>query len=72
MQFSSMMQHEAYDGNGNGFPNDIALMKLAAPLTLDNYRKPICLADADEDFVGDFNCFITGQLLLVDNTTYKY
>ena len=35
-------------------------MKLAAPLTLDNYRKPICLADADEDFVGDFNCFITG------------
>lgn len=54
-----IIMHEAYDGNGAGFPNDIALLKLSDPITRDGYRQPICLADTDETFKGD-NCFITG------------
>ncbi|XP_067942013.1 ovochymase-like [Watersipora subatra] len=55
-----IIMHEGYDGNGAGFPNDIALVKLQQPMRFDDYRNAICLADEDEVFVGDHNCFITG------------
>ena len=28
------MQHESYDANANGFPNDIAVIRLSTPLVL--------------------------------------
>ncbi|KAK7465052.1 hypothetical protein BaRGS_00037791, partial [Batillaria attramentaria] len=31
---SNIVMHESYDGNANGFPNDIAVIRLATPLTL--------------------------------------
>jgi len=63
-----LFQHEAYDGNGAGFPNDIALIKLAEPLELDSYRRPICLAESDDTFLGD-NCFITGEVFSYRSST---
>jgi chymotrypsin len=56
---SGIFMHEAYDGEGAGFPNDIALLKLRDPVTMDSYRRPICLAEAGDEFLGS-NCFITG------------
>lgn len=54
-----IIMHEGYDGNGAGFPNDIALLKLSDPITRDGFRQPICLADSDETF-RNVDCFITG------------
>jgi secreted trypsin-like serine protease len=56
---SKIIMHANYNGNGNGFPNDIALMKLSSPISMNEHRTPICLADSDEEFTGT-SCFITG------------
>ena len=60
---STIMQHEYYGLRGNNdsaFNNDVALLKLKDPISIDGLRRPICLPDKDESFL-DVDCFITGS-----------
>lgn len=54
------IQHENYNGNGAGFPNDIALLKVRTPINLNSKAVAIDLATMGMDFVGNNNCWITG------------
>ena len=58
----TIMQHEYYGLRGNNdsaFNNDIALLKLKDPISIDGLQRPICLPERDES-VLDVDCFITG------------
>lgn len=52
--------HESYAGTEAGYPNDIALIKLQSPIAFDNYRRPICMADPGDSFLGNSNCRTAG------------
>ena len=59
---STIMQHDYYGllgNNDSAFNNDIALLKLKDPISIDGLRRPICLPEKDESFL-DVDCFITG------------
>jgi len=59
-QVSKIVMHENYNGNGAGFPNDIALLKVSTPINLNSKAVAIDLATMGMDFVGNNNCWITG------------
>ncbi|KAM6897139.1 chymotrypsin-like protease CTRL-1 [Xenentodon cancila] len=46
--------------NDTLFNNDIALMKLDAPVTYNNYIRPICLASSSSQFHNGTSCWATG------------
>lgn len=55
-----VFQHEDYDTDIAGSPNDIALMKFTEPIDYDEAMSPACLTDdEDYDFL-DHQCYITG------------
>jgi len=58
---SRIIMHENYNGNGDGFPNDIALLKLSSPVSLSQYVQVACLpTSANQDWTARDTCFITG------------
>merc|ERR1719348_1078540 len=58
---SSITRHPQYSQSGSqGFPNDIAVIRLSTAATLNNFVAPITLAASTAgDFVGS-DCWITG------------
>jgi len=57
---SKIVMHERYNGNGAGFPNDIALLKVSRPMSLNSKAVAINIAPMGMDFEGNNNCYITG------------
>ncbi|ESP00778.1 hypothetical protein LOTGIDRAFT_207774 [Lottia gigantea] len=57
----SLILHESYDGNAQGFPNDIALIKLATPISENGGIQYGGLpVDDSSDYSGSSGCYITG------------
>merc|ERR1712168_70086 len=55
-----VIMHEDYR-YASGFPNDIALLHLSEDADLSSpYIAAVAMADKDEDFAGNPNCYITG------------
>ena len=64
-------QHPEYDSQSPGVPNDIAIIRLAEAVDLSNqYVGVIGLPEANEDFVGNSNCWIMGWGLTGEWTSY--
>jgi len=60
-KISKIIQHPGWGPNDNGFPNDIALMKLSSTADLSGpYAQAVHLADSGTDFMGNTDCWITG------------
>merc|ERR1712121_83842 len=59
---SNIIKHEKYSTSGIfGFPNDIALLQLSTDAdTSSPFISTIAMADKDEDFAGNSECYITG------------
>merc|ERR1719309_1850155 len=58
---SRIIKHSRYNGNANGFPNDIALIYLSSSAsTSSKYVSTITLPSKNENFAGNRNCYITG------------
>lgn len=54
-------QHENYDGETSGFPNDIALLKLSEAVVFDDTKQPACVPSAGANFdTSTHNCWISG------------
>jgi secreted trypsin-like serine protease len=51
--------HPNYDGNGNGFPNDVAVLGFAAVVTNANFQTIALASPSDGSFAGA-SCVITG------------
>ncbi|XP_060028262.1 tryptase gamma isoform X2 [Erinaceus europaeus] len=60
--FSSVSRIVLYGGQvwGPGRSSDIALVQLAAPVTLTSLVQPICLPEASDDFPPKTACWVTG------------
>ncbi|XP_067669521.1 fibrinolytic enzyme, isozyme C-like [Haliotis asinina] len=55
------VMHPSYSGTALGFPNDIAILKLATPLQWNDGVQPANLVpDDSKNFAGESDCFITG------------
>ncbi|XP_011413121.1 fibrinolytic enzyme, isozyme C [Magallana gigas] len=54
-----IIMHPDYNGNGAGFPNDIALLELSGEVT-SNRAEIIGLARGTSSFIGNPDCWITG------------
>jgi elastase-2 len=52
-------RHPAYDGNGAGYPNDVAVIGFAAVATNTNLQAIALATPSDGNFAGD-SCVITG------------
>nr|XP_022327667.1 LOW QUALITY PROTEIN: fibrinolytic enzyme, isozyme C-like [Crassostrea virginica] len=59
MSVSRIIMHPDYNGNGAGFPNDIALLELSGEVT-SNRAEVIGLARGTNSFIGNPDCWITG------------
>ncbi|XP_061170067.1 fibrinolytic enzyme, isozyme C-like [Saccostrea echinata] len=59
MSVSRIIMHPNYNGNGAGFPNDIALLELSGEVT-SNRATTIALARGTSSFIGNPDCWITG------------
>ncbi|XP_033998329.1 trypsin-like [Trematomus bernacchii] len=53
-----VIRHSGYDPNTND--NDIALLKLSAPVTFTDYIKPVCLAKDGSTYAAGATCWVTG------------
>ncbi|KAK7093959.1 chymotrypsin-like serine proteinase [Littorina saxatilis] len=60
---SSYTNHPSYNGNANGFPNDIAVMRLSSALSFNNYVNKITFATSGT-FAGQ-SCKLSGWGRLV-------
>ncbi|XP_013413510.1 chymotrypsinogen A [Lingula anatina] len=60
MSVSKIIEHPQYNGNGAGFPNDIALLKLSEAVSYSSEIQPACLPASTDDFLGNNDCWITG------------
>lgn len=52
------MSHPLYDDRT--FDNDIALLKLSAPVNFTDYVSPVCLASAGSTFFTGTSSWVTG------------
>ncbi|KAJ4932394.1 hypothetical protein JOQ06_010817 [Pogonophryne albipinna] len=55
---SQVIRHSGYDSTTSD--NDIALLKLSAPVTFTNYIKPVCLAKDGSTYAAGAICWVTG------------
>ncbi|XP_068581899.1 trypsin-like [Cebidichthys violaceus] len=53
-----IIRHPDYNSNTNN--NDIALLRLSAPVTFTNYIRPVCLAAEGSTFAAGASCWVTG------------
>uniref|UniRef100_A0A3P9MK14 Peptidase S1 domain-containing protein n=1 Tax=Oryzias latipes TaxID=8090 RepID=A0A3P9MK14_ORYLA len=58
LSVSKIIVHPNYDSSTNN--NDLTLLKLASPVTFNDYISPICLAAAGSDFPGGTSSWVTG------------
>ncbi|CAH1775956.1 unnamed protein product [Owenia fusiformis] len=59
-QIQAIIQHENYDQNGDGFPYDIALLKLSEPVPLGRYIQPACMPKSSNQVFLNEECWISG------------
>ncbi|KAK7102391.1 fibrinolytic enzyme, isozyme C-like [Littorina saxatilis] len=57
---AEITKHTDYDANANGFPNDIALIRLATPLTLNSRCQAANLPASNSKDYANKNSYITG------------
>lgn len=55
---SRIILHPNYDSNSNN--NDIALLRLSAPVMFTDYIRPVCLAASDSVFTSGTDSWVTG------------
>ena len=55
---SKIIRHEDY--KLGSYDADIALVKLASPVTYNSFIKPVCLPDQGQNEVIGENCTVTG------------
>ena len=53
-------QHASYDGNANGIPNDIGLVKLSGNADYTSYVQAVDYASSSDTFSSSDECFISG------------
>ena len=53
-------QHASYDGNANGIPNDIGLVKLSSNADYTSYVQAVEYASSSDTFSSTDECFISG------------
>ena len=53
-------QHEYYNGNALGFPNDIATVQLSSPLTFNSYISNITIDEDPNNSWEGQQCWLTG------------
>uniref|UniRef100_A0A3P9J6H3 Peptidase S1 domain-containing protein n=1 Tax=Oryzias latipes TaxID=8090 RepID=A0A3P9J6H3_ORYLA len=58
LSVSKIIVHPNYDSRTNN--NDLTLLKLASPVTFNDYIRPVCLAAAGSDFPGGTSSWVTG------------
>ena len=58
-RFSQIINHPEYDP-AQQFLNDITLLRLATPVTFDNYVRPLCLATLVEETAMYRDCQAAG------------
>jgi secreted trypsin-like serine protease len=52
--------HPRYGGPSSNFANDIAILRLATPITFRPQVSPVCIPPAMEEPAHGTNCFVTG------------
>ena len=58
---ASIKTHPGWVEDGNqGFPNDIAVIKLTSTIARNNYVTPVALPSSSENFESSGDCWITG------------
>ena len=55
---AQIVLHPNYDSDSSD--NDIALLKLASPVTFTDYIRPVCLAASDSAFNNGTDSWVTG------------
>ncbi|XP_018518341.1 tryptase-2 [Lates calcarifer] len=60
MAIYSAVLHPQYQAVGNGYVNDIALIKLTKKLTFSDDVRPVSLPSVDDTFGSSSECWITG------------
>ena len=59
--FDFLFQHPEYQNSGDGFPNDIAILKLSSSVSVGNGKAELVpLAQQDLSFLGNPDCWISG------------
>merc|ERR1712179_203697 len=57
----TVIMHGQYSSSTGGYPNDIALLELDSPLTLNDFVKTVPMPSSkDQNFEGNSDCWITG------------
>ncbi|XP_056263058.1 serine protease 27-like [Pseudoliparis swirei] len=67
---SQIVRHAGYDSQTSD--NDIALLRLSAPLGFTDYILPVCLAAEDSEFVAGTSCFVTGWGTVGENVPLPF
>ncbi|XP_040183613.1 transmembrane protease serine 11D-like [Rana temporaria] len=58
LKLRRIIVHESFSFTGNG--NDIALLELSDPVTLQQNIRTVCLPKASDNFPDDSSCYVTG------------
>ncbi|XP_067940309.1 chymotrypsinogen A-like [Watersipora subatra] len=58
-EIAEIVKHESYSDR-SPWPNDIALLRLAQPVTLGNAVQTACLPKASDEFTSSDTCWVTG------------
>jgi len=67
---SQIVRHAGYDSQTSD--NDIALLRLSAPLGFTDYILPVCLAAEDSEFAAGTSCFVTGWGTVGENGEFRW
>ncbi|XP_074645397.1 chymotrypsinogen 2-like [Tubulanus polymorphus] len=59
-ELQAIFMHPWYDGRKSDSPHDIVLLKLKKPIVFNDYVKPICLPQQNDDFTNWPDCWVTG------------
>ncbi|OWF42704.1 elastase-1-like [Mizuhopecten yessoensis] len=60
IQVSEIIMHGSYDGSAGGYPNDIAILRLANDAELNDNVELVPMTSKGDDFVGNNDCWLTG------------